>query len=95
MDTRLPDDGTLGGPGNGQQALLIRLDELILSYFDLLDAYSELQKHISRDMSSVINTPITHFGVFFFFFLRLLFSSYKVQLTNDNWKGINNRDFSL
>lgn len=72
MDTRLPDDGTPDGSGNGQQALLIRLDELILSYFDLLDAYSELQKQISQDMSSVINTPITDLGVFFLILVFIL-----------------------
>lgn len=68
MDSKLPDDSTpdeFPSSGNDQQqTLLMRLDELILSYFDILDVYSELQKHISQDISSVIIIPF-HFDVFF------------------------------
>ena len=68
MDTKLTVSGIPDGfqsSGNDHQTLLIRLDELILTYFDLLDAYSELQKHISQDMSSVINNPILHFDILY------------------------------
>ena len=49
--------GDTESPPHGPELLQDRLDDLILSYLDLIDAYSQLQKDICQNFSEVEQPP--------------------------------------